>query len=254
MQAIIGGTGLYQLTGLVVTRRQVVRTPYGEPSGALTYGRIDGGPEIVFLARHGYGHTLAPHRINYRANIWALHEVGVRRVVSVATVGGIAPHLSAGAIVVPDQIIDYTTDRPRTFFDGEDQPVTHVDMTQPYGAAMRRDLLAAAQACGIEVVDGGVYGCTPGPRLETAAEIRRMARDGCDMVGMTGMPEAALARELELDYAALCLVTNDAAGKGASVDQISVEGMHVVVEDSMKNVHRILAELVSGRCSASGGA
>ncbi|MDX3905649.1 MAG: S-methyl-5'-thioinosine phosphorylase [Pigmentiphaga sp.] len=249
MQAIIGGTGLYQLTGLVVTRRQVVRTPYGEPSGALTYGRIGDGQEIVFLARHGYGHTLAPHRINYRANLWALHEVGVRRIVSVATVGGIAPELSAGSIVVPDQIIDYTTERPRTFFEGGDQPVAHVDMTQPYGAEMRQDLLEAARACGVAVVDGGVYGCTQGPRLETAAEIRRMARDGCDMVGMTGMPEAALARELELDYAALCLVTNDAAGKGASVNEISMEGMRAVVDNSMRNVHRILGELVGGGCA-----
>ncbi|GAA0489775.1 S-methyl-5'-thioinosine phosphorylase [Pigmentiphaga sp. GD03639] len=248
MQAIIGGTGLYHLTGLVVTRRQVVRTPYGEPSGALTYGRIGDGAEIVFLARHGYGHTLAPHRINYRANLWALHEVGVRRIVSVATVGGIAGPLVPGVIVVPDQIIDYTTERPRTFFEGGDQPVAHVDMTQPYGAAMRHDLLESARTCGIDVVDGGVYGCTQGPRLETAAEIRRMGRDGCDMVGMTGMPEAALARELDLDYAALCLVTNDAAGQRASVDEISMQGMRVVVDDSMQNVHRILGQLVGTTC------
>jgi len=253
MQAIIGGTGLYQLTGLVATRRQVVRTPYGEPSGALTYGRIGGGPEIVFLARHGYGHTLAPHRINYRANLWALHEVGVRRIVSVATVGGITASLVPGTIVVPDQIIDYTTERPRTFFEGGDQPVAHVDMTEPYGAAMRQDLLGAAQACGVAVVDGGVYGCTQGPRLETAAEIRRMGRDGCDMVGMTGMPEAALAREVELDYAALCLVTNDAAGQRASTGEISTEGMRVVVDGSMRDVHCILGQLV-GASGADGAA
>lgn len=248
MQAIIGGTGLYHLTGLVVTRRQVVRTPYGEPSGALTYGRIGESAEIVFLARHGYGHTLAPHRINYRANLWALNEVGVRRIVSVATVGGIAASLVPGTIVVPDQIIDYTTERPRTFFEGGDQPVAHVDMTEPYGAAMRRDLLDAAGACGVAAVNGGVYGCTQGPRLETAAEIRRMGRDGCDMVGMTGMPEAALARELELDYAALCLVTNDAAGQRASAGEISMEGMRVVVEGSMREVHGILGRLVGANC------
>ena len=245
MQAIIGGTGLYQLTGLTVTRRQVVRTPYGEPSGALTYGRIGDSEEIVFLARHGYGHTLAPHRINYRANLWALHEVGVRRIVSVATVGGIGDGYTPGRIVVPDQIIDYTHDRLHTFFEGGDQAVAHADMTLPYGAEMRADLLTAAEAAGIDVRDGGTYGCTQGPRLETAAEIRRMARDGCDVVGMTGMPEAALARELELDYGALCLITNDAAGQGASMGTISLDEIRNTVETTMQGIHAILGSLVN---------
>ncbi|VCU72293.1 S-methyl-5'-thioinosine phosphorylase [Pigmentiphaga humi] len=251
MLAIIGGTGLYHLTGMVATHRKVVRTPYGEPSGALTYGRIgEGEEEIVFLARHGYGHTIAPHRINYRANLWALHEVGARRIVSVATVGGISESFVPGTIVVPDQIIDYTTNRDQTFFEGGDQSVVHVDMTQPYSEAMRRELLAAALGCGIAVVDGGVYGCTQGPRLETAAEIRRMGRDGCDMVGMTGMPEAALARELQLDYAALCLVTNAAAGQGASTTEISLGGMRDVVDVSMHEVHRILGAVVGSGCGS----
>lgn len=246
MQAIIGGTGLYQLTGLVVTRRHVVRTPYGEPSGALTYGRIGDGEEIIFLARHGYGHTLAPHRINYRANLWALHDVGVQRIVSVATVGAISSSLSPGMIVVPDQIIDYTSDRANTFFDGGDQAVAHVDMTQPYGDRMRQDLLSAAKERSVAVSDGGVYGCTQGPRMETAAEIRRMGRDGCDMVGMTGMPEASLARELELDYAALCLVTNHAAGKGASNLSISMDEIRETVDNKMKEVHCVLGQLFGG--------
>ncbi|GAA4338044.1 S-methyl-5'-thioinosine phosphorylase [Pigmentiphaga soli] len=246
MQAIIGGTGLYKLTGLTVTRRRAVRSPYGEPSGALTYGRIGNGEEIIFLARHGHGHAFPPHRINYRANLWALHEAGARRIVSVASVGGIGEGLAPGTLAVPDQIVDYTTSRQSTFYEGGDQPVVHVDMTLPYGEAMRRDLLAAAARCGIAVRDGGVYGCTQGPRLETAAEIRRMERDGCDMVGMTGMPEAGLARELEIDYAALCVVTNYAAGKGASSEAISMEEIRDTVDDTMQDVHRILGELVGG--------
>ena len=244
MQAIIGGTGLYQLTGLSVTRRQVVRTPYGETSSALTYGRIAESEEIVFLARHGYGHTLAPHRINYRANLWALHEVGVRRIVSVATVGGIGAGCVPGSIVVPDQIVDYTHGRLNTYFEGEDQPVAHVDMTWPYGEEMRADLLEAARIGDISVRDGGTYGCTQGPRLETAAEISRMARDGCDLVGMTGMPEAALARELEMDYAALCVVSNYAAGLGDSGRKISLDEIRSTVDATMQNVHSILGALV----------
>jgi 5'-methylthioinosine phosphorylase len=245
MQAIIGGTGLYQLTGLSVTRRQVVRTPYGEMSSALTYGRIGESEEIVFLARHGYGHTLAPHRINYRANLWALHEVGVSRIVSVATVGGIGEGCVPGSIVVPDQVIDYTYGRLHTFFEGGDQPVAHVDMTLPYGESMRADLLAAAAGCGLAVRDGATYGCTQGPRLETAAEVRRMGRDGCDLVGMTGMPEAALARELDIDYAALCVVSNYAAGVGDSRRMISLEEIRSTVDATMQNVHRILGALVN---------
>jgi len=245
MQAIIGGTGLYQLTGLSVTRRQVVRTPYGEASSALTYGRIGESEEIVFLARHGYGHTLAPHRINYRANLWALHEVGVRRIVSVATVGGIGDGYVPGSIVVPDQIIDYTYGRLNTYFEGGDQPVAHVDMTLPYGEQMRARLLEAAGMCGIRVRNGGTYGCTQGPRLETAAEIKRMARDGCDLVGMTGMPEATLARELDIDYAALCLVSNHAAGRGDSGHKISLDEIRNTVDTTMQNVHSILGALVS---------
>lgn len=245
MQAIIGGTGLYQLTGLSVTRRQVVRTPYGETSSALTYGRIGDSDEIVFLARHGYGHTLAPHRINYRANLWALREVGVTRIVSVATVGGIGEGFTPGTLAVPDQIIDYTHGRLHTFFEGGDQAVAHVDMTQPYGEAMRADLRAAGEKSGVRLLDGGTYGCTQGPRLETAAEIRRMARDGCDVVGMTGMPETALARELEIDYAALCLVSNYAAGLGDSGREISLEEIRGTVDATMQNVHGVLGALVN---------
>ena len=162
-----------------------MRTPYGEPSGALTFGEF-AGAEVVFLARHGYGHTLSPHEINYRANIWALKELKVEGVIAVATVGGIRADLAPGTLVLPDQIIDYTHSRKSTFFEGSEMPVTHVDFTQPYSRALRERLIAAAAACNEKVFDGAVYACTQGPRLETAAEIERIAREGGDVVGMTG--------------------------------------------------------------------
>jgi 5'-methylthioinosine phosphorylase len=210
MIAIIGGSGLTQLENLQITRRQIVRTPYGEPSGPLTFGHI-AGSEVVFLARHGYGHTLAPHEIPYRANLWAMHSTGATRVLSVCTVGGIAPNLGAGMLVIPDQIIDYTWGRPSTYFEGSEQPVTHIDFTEPYDEPTRRMAIEAARVAGVPVIDGGTYGATQGPRLETKAEIDRMERDGAAMVGMTGMPEAALARELDLEYACIALVANWAA-------------------------------------------
>ncbi len=244
MIAVIGGSGLTQLDNLEITRRQIVRTPFGEPSGPLTFGRI-GNSEAVFLARHGYGHTLAPHEINYRANLWALHDRGVSRVISVCTVGGIAARLGAGDIVVPDQIVDYTWGRPSTFFEGAEQPVTHIDFTEPYDADTRRMALESAREAGVPVHDGGTYGATQGPRLETRAEIDRMERDGCAMVGMTGMPEAALARELGLPYAALAVVVNPAAGRGSSAQGVSLEDIGRVIEESMGKVRRIVARLVA---------
>jgi 5'-methylthioadenosine phosphorylase len=200
----------------------------------------------VFLARHGYGHTIAPHEINYRANIWALRSVGVSRVVAVATVGGIRADCVAGALVVPDQIIDYTSGRRHTFFEGTEQPVMHIDFTLPYDATMRRRVLEAAERAGEPVIDGGVYGCTQGPRLETAAEIDRLERDGCCLVGMTGMPEAALARECQLAYAALSPVANVAAGRGDSHAAISLEAIGVVLDATMGRVRRILVEVARG--------
>ncbi|KAA0217913.1 MAG: S-methyl-5'-thioinosine phosphorylase [Lautropia sp.] len=242
MLAIIGGSGFAKLAGLGKARREVVRTPYGDPSCALTHGELDGRP-IVFLARHGYGHTIAPHEINYRANVWALRRVEVTQVVAVATVGGIRADCVAGSLVVPDQIVDYTWGRKHTYFEGVEQPVTHIDFTWPYDAALRNQLLEAARRCGRPVIDGAVYGCTQGPRLETAAEIARLARDGCDLVGMTGMPEAALAREAGLAYASLCVVANQAAGLGASRAGISMPEIHTVLEATMGHVRTVLAEL-----------
>lgn len=244
MYAIIGGTGLTRLPQLEIVRREVMRTPYGEPSGPLTFGKL-AGHDIVFLARHGYGHTLPPHRINYRANMWALRDASVEGVLAVASVGGIRADCGPGKLMVPDQIIDYTYSRAQTYFDGADAPVTHIDFTWPYTPALRRRLLDAAAAAGETVFDGGVYGATQGPRLETAAEIHRLKVDGCDLVGMTGMPEAALARELELPYACLSVVVNHAAGLGDSAQAISVEHLATVMDQAMAKVQRILEAFVN---------
>ncbi len=243
MLAIIGGSGLTQLSNLDVTRRLAVRTPYGEPSGALTFGRI-AGEDVVFLARHGYGHTIAPHQVNYRANIWALLEQKVEGVVSVASVGGIRADMRPGAIAVPHQIIDYTSGRKNTFFEGGEQPVTHIDFTEPYSAQLRRRILDAARACGEAVVADGIYAASQGPRLETAAEIDRLERDGADVVGMTGMPEAVLAREAGLDYATIAVVVNSAAGRADSLHGIRLEDIEQVLQQSLARVRRIIEQLV----------
>jgi len=245
MLGIIGGTGLTQLANLEITHRQVVRTPYGEPSGALTFGRIK-EHEVVFLARHGYSHTIPPHLVNYRANMWALHEEGAHDVVSVATVGGIHVDLQPGVIVIPDQIIDYTWGRKSTYFDvvGESL-VNHVDFTEPYAGSLRALCMAAIAQAGETCVDGGVYAAVQGPRLETAAEINRLERDGATMVGMTGMPEAVLARELGVNYATIGVVANQAAGRGASAHIIRYQDIDAVLRESMGRVRSILEHLVT---------
>jgi 5'-deoxy-5'-methylthioadenosine phosphorylase len=242
MLAIIGGSGLTQFEGLAKLRRKTVHTPYGDTSAALSFGRI-ANMEIVFLARHGEGHTLAPHQVNYRANIWALKEEGVREIVAVATVGGIRKELAPGTLVVPDQIIDYTWGRASTFFEGAGAPVTHIDFTEPYSALLRARILDAARACGEPIAARGVYAATQGPRLESAAEIDRLERDGADLVGMTGMPETALAREAGLEYAAIAVVVNHAAGRGDSARGISLERLDAVLAQAMTRVRRILQEL-----------
>ncbi len=244
MLGIIGGTGLTQLANLEITHRQVIRTPYGEPSGALTFGNIN-CHQVVFLARHGYGHTIPPHLVNYRANLWALHSQGVREVVSVATVGGISAELSPGSIVIPDQIIDYTHGRKSTYHDGIGEAVTHIDFTEPYAQSLRTLCMRAAGDAGEGFFDGGTYAAVQGPRLETAAEINRLERDGATMVGMTGMPEAALAREIGIEYAAICVVANHAAGRGHSANGIRYDEVQLVVSDCMHRVRNILEHLVT---------
>ena len=209
--AIIGGTGLSNMEELVIHRREMVKTPYGSPSGPLVLGELD-GRSIAFLPRHGHLHNIPPHRINYCANIWALHAVGIKRVLAFGAVGGISKDCRVGTLVVPDQIIDYTQGRAHTFLDGLPDEVRHIDFSFPYDQQLREWIIKGAQEAALDVVEHGVYGATQGPRLETAAEIRRMAKDGCTVVGMTGMPEAALARELDLAYACCAVVVNPAAG------------------------------------------
>ncbi|MBW7860380.1 MAG: S-methyl-5'-thioinosine phosphorylase [Rhodocyclaceae bacterium] len=244
MLGIIGGSGLTQLSTLEIVRREVVRTPYGEPSGALLFGRLR-EHAVVFLARHGYGHTIPPHLVNYRANIWALKEAGAEAIVSVASVGGIRTEFKPGTLVVPHQIIDYTWGRIGTFYDSCDEPVHHIDFTHPYDHTLRRRILAAAAAVSEVVIDGGVYAAAQGPRLETAAEIDRMERDGADLVGMTGMPEAALAREIGLPYAAINVVANHAAGRASSESGIEFASIEVVLQGAMARVRRILESIGS---------
>jgi len=240
--AIIGGTGLTRLPEFTLTRREAMTTPFGAPSADLAFGRLYGG-DIVFLARHGETHTIPPHRINYRANIWALKESGVREIVACAAVGGIREDMAPCRIAVPNQLIDYTYGRAHTFFEDDLDQVTHIDFTHPYTPALRERLLEAARRAGLHVAEGGVYGCTQGPRLETPAEIVRMERDGCDLVGMTGMPEAALARELDLDYACCAVVANWAAGK--SEHEITLAEIELNLASGMADLARLLRALLA---------
>jgi 5'-methylthioadenosine phosphorylase len=239
MLAIIGGSGLTKLANLEVSQRKVARTPYGEASGPLTLGRIC-GREVIFLARHGYGHTIAPHEVNYRANVWALKDAGAARVVSVASVGAIRKDHKPGSLVIPSQIIDYTWGRRGTFFEGAGAPVNHIDFTEPYSPSLRKLLLEAAAVAKEQVFDGGVYAATQGPRLETAAEIDRLERDGADLVGMTGMPEAVLAREVSLEYATVAAVANYAAGRGDSAHAVPLDKIGTILEEAMGRVRRII--------------
>lgn len=243
MLAIIGGTGLTRLANLHISHRQVIRTPYGEPSGALTFGSIN-DHQVIFLARHGYGHTIPPHEINYRANLWALADQNVKRVIAVASVGSIRSDLKPGDLVLPDQVIDYTHGRRHTYFEGGDKPVTHVDFTDPYCQQMRDRIAKAARKAKQKVMMGGVYAATQGPRFETAAEINRIERDGGDLVGMTGMPETALARELGLSYAALTVVTNFCAGRDQKHREIDLVAARTVIDSGMERVRMILEKLV----------
>lgn len=239
--AVIGGTGLTELPELVIERREVVATPWGTPSGPLTHGRLH-GRSIVFLARHGQGHNIPPHRVNYRANLWALRAAGAARVLAVAAVGGIRLDMQPGAIAFPDQLIDYTWGRDHTYFDEDLSYVTHVDFTQPYDEALRALLIAAARRAGLGALEDGVYGAAQGPRLETKAEIDRMERDGCALVGMTGMPEAVLARELELGYACCAVVANRAAGRYGGSDIHAQIALHL--DEGMARVRKLLGELL----------
>ena len=217
-------------------------TPFGEPSAALTFGRFS-GQDLVFLARHGDPHQIPPHLINYRANLSLLKQVGVTKIIAVNAVGGIHELLGPAEVAIPDQIIDYTYGREHTIYDANSSELDHIDFTFPYTPSIRQALLRAAKAANVSVLEHGIYGATQGPRLESAAEIQKYKRDGCDLVGMTGMPEAALAREFEIDYACLALSVNWAAGLSDSI--ITMDDIHQAIEQGMGKIHKILDSFLS---------
>lgn len=239
--AIIGGTGLTRLQSLEITRKEVRHTPFGEPSAPFTYGRLE-GKEVIFLPRHGPGHTIPPHRINYRANIWALHNIGVTHVIGMAAVGGIRADMGPARVAIPDQVIDYTWGRGHTFFEQDLTEVTHIDFSEPYCEELRQTLIAAGIEAGVNPVGNGTYGATQGPRLETIQEIVRMERDGCDLVGMTGMPEAALAREMGLCYACCAVVANWAAGKQEG--PITMDEIAANLDEGMESARKLLINAI----------
>jgi len=242
--AIIGGTGVYRLASLADVESQLPETRYGLPSGPVRIGTF-AGKRVAFLARHGEGHSVPPHKINYRANLAALQAVGATRVLALNTVGGITDHYGPRVLGCPDQLIDYTWGRISTLCEEPGTEVLHVDFGDPYTPSLRARVLAAAQRAGVAVHDGGCYGATQGPRLETKAEIARMRRDGCDLVGMTGMPEAGLARELGLDYACLAIVANWAAGCGDDAE-ITMAEVLANVEAASAGLPALFEALLSG--------
>lgn len=239
--AIIGGTGLSSLAGLDIMEQRNVDTPFGKPSCVLSIGELQ-GQSVVFLPRHGNGHTVPPHKMNYRANIWALHAMGVDKIIAVAAVGGIRDDMSPSVLAVPDQIIDYTYGREQSFFSDDFTADKHIDFSYPYDETLRQAILQAGKDTSVNMVDGGCYGATQGPRLETAAEIKRMAQDGCAMVGMTGMPEAYLARELNIAYATCALMVNWAAGLTSGT--ITMAQIEHTLAEGMEQVKQVLAELI----------
>ena len=239
--AVIGGTGLYaMMSEFEMTRQEIVNTPYGEPSGPLVHGRLL-GHDVVFIARHGFTHRLPPHSINYRANIWMLKNAGVDSIIAVNAVGSMNQDCPPETLVIPDQIIDYSWGRQHTFYAEDLTRVVHVDFTPPYSESLRNTLIQTGEKAGLSMLNQGVYGCTQGPRLETAAEIQRMIRDGCDIVGMTGMPEAALARELSLEYASIAVVANWAAG--LSSDPLSMDAISNCLQQGMTQVKTLILQV-----------
>jgi 5'-methylthioinosine phosphorylase len=241
MLAVIGGSGVYSLDGLAAARRGRADTKYVRTSGDLVVGEIEGCP-VAFIARHGEDHSVAPHLVNYRANVEALRRAGATRVLAVCTVGSIDAGLLPGTFAVPDQIVDYTWGRNHTFHEPGD-PVPHVDFTEPYSPSWRAEVIEAQRSAGIACRDGATYAAVQGPRFESAAEIRRFRNDGCSIIGMTGMPEAALAREAGLDYAAICPVANLAAGLSAV--ELTAEEVFGAVSPMLEPIQRLVATLVA---------
>ncbi len=238
---IIGGTGLTEIKGLEITGEKKIKTPFGKPSAAYIMGKLK-GKEVIFLARHGNPHRYPPHKVNYRANIWGFKKLGVKDIISIAAVGGITKNMNPAHIVIPDQIIDYSYGRKHTFFEKNLEEVTHIDFTYPYTPKLRSQLIKLAAKKNIAISPIATYGCTQGPRLETAAEILRLDNDGCDIVGMTGMPEAGLARELDISYATIAVVANWGAGK--SEGEITMEEIHQHLSKGMGNAIELLTAFI----------
>ncbi len=239
--AIIGGTGLTSIKDLKITNKEVAQSPFGSPSGILQMGELF-GHEVLFLPRHGPSHTIPPHKINYRANLWVLKQAGVDTIIAVNAVGGIHSSYKAGQLVIPDQIIDYTTSRTNTFFEEGLKEVVHIDFTQPYCESLRSKIITSCESLSINSVNSGTYAATEGPRLETAQEVNRLERDGNDIIGMTGMPEAALARELDICYACIAVVANQAAGR--SEEEITMEMITKNLNTGIETVRQVLANVI----------
>ena len=235
MRAVIGGTGFAEFLGLTDVSASVVQTTYGE--AYIEQGGFE-GEVIAFIPRHGHPRRLLPHQINYRANIQALSSLGVDRIIAINAVGSVDSSLEVPSLVIPDQIIDYTSGREHTFF--ADQ-IQHIDFTYPFDQDLRNQLISATRSLG-RVREDGVYGCTDGPRLETAAEIKRLRHDGCAVVGMTVMPEAALARERKIPYASLCVVVNE--GAGINDAPVALDEIGAALDKGMQWVRVALHSLV----------
>jgi len=239
--AIIGGTGLTSIKGLEITGREIVQTPFGETSGPLVRGNLS-GHNIYFLPRHGAEHTIPPHKINYRANIWALKEAGIAHIIAINAVGSIREDMQPGTLVIPDQVIDYTTSRINTFFEEGLKEVVHIDFTEPFCESLRQKIVNAADYHSINIIREGTYAATQGPRLETAAEVNRLEKDGCHLIGMTCMPEAALAREKELCYASISVVANLAAGRGD--EALTMEMIEKNLNSGIERVRTLLEAVI----------
>ncbi|MCP4186247.1 MAG: S-methyl-5'-thioinosine phosphorylase [Gammaproteobacteria bacterium] len=240
LYAVIGGSGLYSLDEeFEIETAELRDTPYGQTSAELQIGKWHGNP-VAFLPRHGRDHQIPPHKINYRANLWALQSVGVSHIIAANAVGGIDSRYTPQVLGLPDQIIDYTNNREHTFSDGDNNQVQHVDFSWPYSGTLRDSIKISAQRRDIDLIDGGVYGCSNGPRLESAAEIRKMKADGCSMIGMTGMPEAGLARELSIQYAAIALVVNWCAG--IEDREITMDEINHVLHQGVGRIRQLIDE------------
>lgn len=242
---IISGSGLYDVPGLEITDSVKVSTPYGEPSDVYRVGSIS-GKEIAFLPRHGAMHHIPPHRINYRANMWGFRELGIKKIITIGAAGGITTNMKPGSITFPDQIIDFTRGRASTFYD--ENEVVHIDFTNPFCPDLREHIMGAARKAGIDVITAGTYVCTNGPRLETSAEIKAYLQLGADMVGMTSMPEAALARELEICLTGLYVITNHAAG--IKTDKLTVREVVETMGVSTEKIKSIIKAFFSMDFSA----